>query len=53
MSPVRAVIVESFRPPIMKNAAPDKNAFDLGRRRNWREVFGDNPKYWFLPVASW
>ncbi|XP_067950158.1 palmitoyltransferase ZDHHC2-like [Watersipora subatra] len=44
--------LESFRPPVLKNLGPDKHVFDLGKKRNWREVFGDNPKLWFLPVVS-
>ena len=24
--------------------------FDVGESRNWRQVFGKNPRLWFLPV---
>ena len=46
-------IIESFRPPVYKDSGPDKNGWCIGRGNNWREVFGDNPKTWFLPVATW
>jgi len=28
-----------------------ENPFDVGKRRNWEQVFGSNPYLWFLPVA--
>lgn len=28
------------------------NIFDLGWRQNWRQVMGDNPWKWFLPIAN-
>ena len=27
-----------------------ENPFDVGKRRNWEQVFGNNPWFWFLPV---
>jgi hypothetical protein len=27
-----------------------ENPFDVGKRRNWEQVFGNNPWLWFLPV---
>ena len=27
-------------------------SFDLGERSNFYQIFGDNPKHWFLPVFS-
>ena len=27
------------------------NPFDLGKEKNWVQVFGDNPWLWFLPVG--
>merc|ERR1719318_1481938 len=44
--------LESFRPPIFKNTGPDKFAFNLGKGNNWREVFGDDSKKWFLPLLT-
>jgi len=28
------------------------NPFDLGRERNWVQIFGDKPMLWFLPVGE-
>ncbi len=28
-----------------------ENPFDVGKRRNWEQVFGNNPWLWFVPVA--
>ena len=28
-----------------------ENPFDVGKRRNWEQVFGSNPWLWFFPVA--
>ncbi|KAL8616730.1 hypothetical protein ACOMHN_017768 [Nucella lapillus] len=43
--------LESFRAPIFQTG-PDKDGFSLGSGSNFREVFGENPKFWFLPVTS-
>lgn len=43
--------LESFRPP-MFNYGVDKNAYNLGIRRNFCEVFGKNRLLWFFPVAT-
>ncbi|PAV86959.1 hypothetical protein WR25_25625 [Diploscapter pachys] len=43
--------VESFR-AVMLETGPDRNAFNHGIRANYREVFGTNPWFWFLPVFS-
>lgn len=42
---------EAFRAPIFRSG-PDKNGFSLGRYNNFLEVFGSNPKTWFLPVYT-
>lgn len=42
---------EAFRAPVFANGA-DKSGFSLGFGRNVAEVFGDQPKYWMLPVFS-
>jgi palmitoyltransferase len=43
--------LESFRTPIFRYG-PDKKAYDLGKGRNWREIFGNNIFFMFLPVTS-
>ncbi|XP_003738155.1 palmitoyltransferase ZDHHC15B [Galendromus occidentalis] len=43
--------LESFRPPVFR-MGPDKRGFYLGRYSNFREVFGDNKRLWFLPIFS-
>uniref|UniRef100_A0A3Q1C0A4 Palmitoyltransferase n=1 Tax=Amphiprion ocellaris TaxID=80972 RepID=A0A3Q1C0A4_AMPOC len=43
--------IEAFRAPVFTNG-PDKNGFSLGFGRNVAEVFGDQAKYWILPVFS-
>uniref|UniRef100_A0A8C4QY86 Palmitoyltransferase n=1 Tax=Eptatretus burgeri TaxID=7764 RepID=A0A8C4QY86_EPTBU len=43
--------LEAFRAPIFRNG-PDKNGFNLGFKKNVQQVFGDQWKYWFLPVFS-
>nr|XP_051706650.1 palmitoyltransferase ZDHHC20 isoform X3 [Oryctolagus cuniculus] len=42
---------ESFRAPTF-SYGPDGNGFSLGYSKNWRQVFGDEKKYWLLPVFS-
>ncbi|XP_060250461.1 palmitoyltransferase ZDHHC20 isoform X2 [Ovis aries] len=43
--------IESFRAPMFSYGA-DGNGFSLGCNKNWRQVFGDEKKYWLLPVFS-
>ncbi|KRZ58482.1 Palmitoyltransferase ZDHHC2 [Trichinella nativa] len=43
--------LESFRAPIFSHG-PDKEGFNLGTTRNFREIFGDSPFYWLIPVFS-
>ncbi|KRZ19087.1 Palmitoyltransferase ZDHHC2, partial [Trichinella zimbabwensis] len=43
--------LESFRAPIFSHG-PDKEGFNLGMSRNFREIFGDSPFYWLIPVFS-
>ncbi|KAJ7996710.1 hypothetical protein DPEC_G00239840 [Dallia pectoralis] len=43
--------IEAFRAPVFRNG-PDKNGFSLSFSRNVTEVFGDEKKYWLLPIYS-
>ncbi|XP_021251822.1 palmitoyltransferase ZDHHC2 isoform X2 [Numida meleagris] len=43
--------LEVFRAPIFHHRT-DKNGFSLGFSKNLRQVFGDEKKYWLLPVFS-
>ncbi|MBN3276105.1 ZDHC2 Palmitoyltransferase, partial [Polyodon spathula] len=43
--------LEAFRAPAFRHGA-DKNGFSLGFGKNLRQVFGDEKKYWLLPVFS-
>ncbi|XP_074650926.1 palmitoyltransferase ZDHHC15-like isoform X2 [Tubulanus polymorphus] len=43
--------LESFRAPMFRTG-PDKNGFNLGKGANFQEIFGDNKKIWFLPIAT-
>uniref|UniRef100_A0A673GPG2 Palmitoyltransferase n=1 Tax=Sinocyclocheilus rhinocerous TaxID=307959 RepID=A0A673GPG2_9TELE len=43
--------LEAFRAPTFQHG-PDKNGFSLGTSKNFRQVFGDEKKYWLLPVFS-
>lgn len=43
--------LEAFRAPIFRHGT-DKNGFSLGFRKNLRQIFGDEKRYWFLPVFT-
>ncbi|KAG9342423.1 hypothetical protein JZ751_016425 [Albula glossodonta] len=43
--------VEAFRAPAFRHGT-DKNGFSLGLSKNIRQVFGDEKKYWLLPVFT-
>uniref|UniRef100_A0A8R1HQB5 Palmitoyltransferase n=3 Tax=Caenorhabditis japonica TaxID=281687 RepID=A0A8R1HQB5_CAEJA len=43
--------VESFRAPMIDGKYA-KDAFNHGIRANYREIFGSNALYWFLPIHS-
>ncbi|XP_063469332.1 palmitoyltransferase ZDHHC2 isoform X1 [Symphalangus syndactylus] len=43
--------LEAFRSPVFRHGT-DKNGFSLGFSKNMRQVFGDEKKYWLLPIFS-
>jgi len=30
----------------------ERNPYDVGKKENWRQVFGPTPLYWFLPIYT-
>ncbi|ESO12983.1 hypothetical protein HELRODRAFT_63244 [Helobdella robusta] len=44
--------IESYQTPMFANGLKDEHAFNLGYKANFYEIFGKNPKLWFLPVFS-
>ncbi|KAK2166335.1 hypothetical protein LSH36_40g19028 [Paralvinella palmiformis] len=43
--------LESFRAPIFRSG-PDKDGFNLGKMGNFMEIFGDDRRYWLLPIFT-
>ncbi|XP_048851832.1 palmitoyltransferase ZDHHC2-like isoform X2 [Brienomyrus brachyistius] len=43
--------LEAFRPPVFHHG-PNKNGFSLGVSKNICQVFGDERRYWPLPIFS-
>jgi palmitoyltransferase len=43
--------LESFRTPVFRNG-DDRNGFNLGKYKNFQEVFGNNKMTWFLPIFT-
>ncbi|XP_060682065.1 palmitoyltransferase ZDHHC20-B-like isoform X1 [Hemiscyllium ocellatum] len=43
--------IEAFRAPVFRNG-PDKNGFSLGFTKNLKQVYGDQGKYWLLPIFT-
>ena len=43
--------LEAFRTPIFRYG-PDKKAYDLGKSQNFKQIFGDDPILWLLPVST-
>ncbi|XP_018420452.1 PREDICTED: probable palmitoyltransferase ZDHHC20 isoform X2 [Nanorana parkeri] len=43
--------IEAFRAPSFRTG-PEKDGFSLGFSKNLREVFGDEKKFWLLPVFT-
>lgn len=48
---VNRTTLEAFRPPIFR-MGPDKSGYNIGRKRNFFQVFGDDPRLWAFPVFS-
>lgn len=44
-------ITEAFRAPMFRGGA-DKKGFSMGAFKNFKEVFGNNPNLWMVPVFS-
>ena len=44
--------LEAFRPPIFQHGGSNRKGFFLGNLNNFREVLGDQPALWFVPVFS-
>lgn len=42
---------EAVRSPVFRHGT-DKNGFSLGFSKNFRQVFGDEAKYWPIPVFT-
>ena len=38
---------------IEKRSINFQSTYDLGKRANWEQVFGNNPKMWFFPITYW
>ncbi|XP_013186176.1 palmitoyltransferase ZDHHC15B isoform X2 [Amyelois transitella] len=43
--------LEAFRAPMFRGGA-DKNGFSLGAYNNFKEVFGNSPNLWMVPVFT-
>ncbi|XP_063832404.1 palmitoyltransferase ZDHHC15B isoform X1 [Ostrinia nubilalis] len=43
--------LEAFRAPMFRGGA-DKNGFSIGAYNNFKEVFGNNPNLWMIPVFT-
>lgn len=44
--------LEIYRPPVLQTSGMDRQAFNLGVRANFYEVFGDRWHLWFVPVCT-
>lgn len=46
-----SVVSEAVRAPVFRHGT-DKNGFSLGFTKNFLQVFGDEAKYWLVPIFS-
>jgi palmitoyltransferase len=49
--PENRTTIEALRSPIFRNG-DDRDGFNLGKYRNFQEVFGENKMTWFLPIFT-
>ncbi|XP_072933313.1 palmitoyltransferase ZDHHC2 isoform X4 [Epargyreus clarus] len=50
-SMLKTLINEAFRAPMFRGGA-DKNGFSVGVYNNFKEVFGNSPNLWMVPVFT-
>lgn len=43
--------LEALRAPVFASG-PDKEGFDLGKKNNFLEIFGNSPELWLIPVKT-
>ncbi|XP_045454415.1 palmitoyltransferase ZDHHC2-like [Melitaea cinxia] len=48
---LKNMINEAFRAPTFRGGA-DKNGFSIGAYNNFKEVFGDDPNLWIVPIFT-
>jgi len=48
---VNRTTLEAFRPPIFRQG-PDKSGYNIGKKRNFQEIFGEDPRLWAFPVFT-
>ena len=44
--------LEAFRPPVFTHGGSNRKGFFLGKINNFREVLGDQPALWFVPIFT-
>ena len=44
--------LEQFRAPVFDDHESDKDGWSLNTLSNIREVFGENPVLWFIPIQT-
>ncbi|KAF9416390.1 hypothetical protein HW555_006237 [Spodoptera exigua] len=50
-SMLKNLVYEAFRAPMFRGGA-DKNGFSIGAFNNFKEVFGNSPNLWLVPVFT-
>ncbi|KAG6448136.1 hypothetical protein O3G_MSEX005345 [Manduca sexta] len=48
---LKTLVNEAFRAPMFRSGA-DKNGFSIGAFNNFKEVFGNSPNLWLVPVFT-